>query len=351
MKPRLFIGSSTESLDVAYAAQENLENDAEVTAWPQGVFDLSQTAMESLLKTLNEFDFGLFVFTPDDVTKLRGDKHRTVRDNVVFELGLFIGRIGRERSFIVVPRGIDAFHLPTDLLGIVPASYNPDRQDQNLAAALGPACNGIRRAMRKHGRISSVRLASDVEGIFSFHKNRGAEPHLIDRYLPEATKEVALLAVQFNSVVHQYLGTLAEKADSGCEVKILMMAPRDKHGKINPNVAAYQSQRTYTKLLARLESTTDTFVKWLASLESQVRDNIQIRQYLEHPTVSMFFVDRHTSEGFLRVEVLPYKADAHDFPNYQVLHRQDAEFFDFHSKSFDLLWRRSMALSPALNEE
>jgi predicted nucleotide-binding protein len=155
MKPTLFIGSSTESLDVAYAIQENLEHVAEVTVWTQGIFDLSKYSLDSLSDALDGSDFGVFVFTPDDVSMIRGTKKASVRDNVIFELGLFIGRLGKERNFIVLPRGSeDELHFPTDLMGLTPALYDADRQDANLRAALGPACSKLTKAISKLGKLS-----------------------------------------------------------------------------------------------------------------------------------------------------------------------------------------------------
>jgi Flp pilus assembly protein TadD len=151
-KPRIFIGSSAESLDVAYAAQGALEHDVEATVWPQGVFRLSRSTLENLTNIVEEMDFGLFVFAPDDVTQIRGETENTVRDNVVFELGLFVGRLGRFRTFILVPRGVE-LHLPSDLIGVTPATYDPQRQDNNLEAAIGPAAHQIRMEVRKLGPL------------------------------------------------------------------------------------------------------------------------------------------------------------------------------------------------------
>jgi len=169
-KPRMFIGSSVEHLDLAYAVQECLEHDVEGTVWTQDVFVLSKSATASLLKALDDSDFGLFILSPDDVTAIRDKSVRTVRDNVIFELGLFIGRLGCDRCFIIVPRGQEDLHLPTDLLGITPATFDADRQDRNLVAALGPACNRVRKVISQlkdatltNGEKHNVAGSSDVD--------------------------------------------------------------------------------------------------------------------------------------------------------------------------------------------
>jgi hypothetical protein len=150
MKPALFLGSSSESLDIAYAAQRNLEDVAEVVVWTQGIFELTKSYLESLLDALDDTEFGLFVFGADDVVRIRGTEMPAARDNVVFELGLSIGRLGRDRTFILMPKTAADFHLPTDLLGVSTATFQPPSRPDRLQAALGPACHDIRLAIRKH---------------------------------------------------------------------------------------------------------------------------------------------------------------------------------------------------------
>jgi len=153
MKPKVFIGSSTEGLNIAYAIQSNLEHTAEVTVWDQGIFEPSKYTLEGILEMLDSTDFGIFVFTPDDVVRLREQEFSAVRDNVLFELGLFIGRLGRERSFVVCPRELKDFRLPSDLLGLTMLQFNPNRKDGNLRAALGPATNEMRKVLSQLGAV------------------------------------------------------------------------------------------------------------------------------------------------------------------------------------------------------
>ena len=154
-KPRLFIGSSVESLDIADAVNLNLDHQAEVTIWRNGTFDLSNNTIDSLVKKAESVDFSLFIFSPDDISIIRNKEKAVVRDNVLFELGLFIGSIGKERCFILKPRNVD-LHFPTDLLGVTPADYEPNRSDGDLASAVNHACVLIKKQMEKLKPLNQI---------------------------------------------------------------------------------------------------------------------------------------------------------------------------------------------------
>jgi hypothetical protein len=159
VKPRVFLGSSTEGHHLAQAIQVGLLHDADVEMWSQGMFRLGDVPLEALLRAPDGFDFAVFLFSPDDVTKMRGDVHLAVRDNVLFELGLFIGRLGRDRSFFVTPVGEDELRLPSDLKGITAAQYDAKQATDKPSVAVAHACYDIIEAIRALGplhRSSSV---------------------------------------------------------------------------------------------------------------------------------------------------------------------------------------------------
>lgn len=156
MKPRVFIASSSENLQVAYAVQEGLQKDADATVWDQGTFEPSQPAIEGLLRAVETTDFAILVFAPDDIVRIRNASRMTPRDNVVFECGLFIGGLGRDRTFFVIPSGHE-LRLPSDLLGLIAPTYDATRTD--LLASLGPACNQIRRMLKLRGTRESRKAA------------------------------------------------------------------------------------------------------------------------------------------------------------------------------------------------
>jgi predicted nucleotide-binding protein len=56
----------------------------------------------TLMAAVESCDFAVFVLLPEDHTDNRGQEALTVRDNVIFELGLFLGKLGRARNFFMI---------------------------------------------------------------------------------------------------------------------------------------------------------------------------------------------------------------------------------------------------------
>lgn len=146
LKPNLFIGSSFEARSVAEALQTKLEEVCKITLWTHiGAFIPGRVLIDELIRHTQESDFGIMVFSPDDKVISRGKGFHAVRDNVILELGLFIGSVGKTRTYIIHPNDID-LKLPTDLAGVVTVSYE---DSGNLDADLNTPSRKIRNAIQE----------------------------------------------------------------------------------------------------------------------------------------------------------------------------------------------------------
>src|SRR5215831_6132754 len=153
-KLKMFIGSSKKSLRAAKLLATALEDDTlAVTLWTEGVFGLNQGYLEALLRTLTEHDFAAFILGADDMTASLEESnpapassersHPSPRDNVLFESGLFLGLLGRDRTFLVRDDSVD-LKIPSDLGGTELASYDGRRiNGSDAAASMRMACQQI----------------------------------------------------------------------------------------------------------------------------------------------------------------------------------------------------------------
>lgn len=146
-KPTVFIASSSEANSVAEAVLIKLEQEMRVKIW-ENAFDLSSITITTLISKTKEADYAVFVFHPDDKTLIREKEYSSVRDNVVLELGMFIGALGLERCFILVPKSAETtFRLPTDLAGVTATFY--DDPEQDLTDAVTGSCAKIKQSIKK----------------------------------------------------------------------------------------------------------------------------------------------------------------------------------------------------------
>jgi CRP/FNR family cyclic AMP-dependent transcriptional regulator len=149
--PVLFVGSSIEGLALANELVVGLKFDQiNVRVWnTPGVFSPSGVSIDVLMKEIDCADFAGFVFGPDDKIVSRKQKYYAPRDNVVFELGMFMGTLERARTFIISEYGAN-IKIPSDLLGVTPVTY-VRKTGQDLAAMLVPVCIELRKTITNLG--------------------------------------------------------------------------------------------------------------------------------------------------------------------------------------------------------
>jgi CRP/FNR family transcriptional regulator, cyclic AMP receptor protein len=134
--PRVFIGSSSEALKTAEALESALAGgDLEVKVWTEDIFVASLTNIESLEAELIRADFAVLILSPDDQVISRSDISPAPRDNLIAELGMFTGALGRRRTIMLCPDGA-TLKLPTDFLGVNPMRYTTSDGMADVAVRL-----------------------------------------------------------------------------------------------------------------------------------------------------------------------------------------------------------------------
>lgn len=172
--PRLFIGSSSESIPIVEILADELKDVADVVPWTDPrTFPPTEFFATSLLRAASTFDFGVFLFEPDDLVQSRDKTASVPRDNVVFELGLFVSHLGLKRAFPMVPRG--RVKILSDLAGFQPIVYKEPEKAAELKRLIVQQENGITR----EAQIASLKtllapaLAGPVQQIRDIVEHEG----------------------------------------------------------------------------------------------------------------------------------------------------------------------------------
>jgi hypothetical protein len=144
--------------------------------WNQtpSVFKAGNYTLENL-ENLNEtVDAAIFICSADDKTWYRGKKVGKPRDNVIFEHGLFSGKLGRKKSIIVKYGNVK---LPNDLDGVTFVDFSEGQQTQgesNLKQTL-QELKGTTTATLRIPYEELERTKSEIEKELAFIKEKGLE--------------------------------------------------------------------------------------------------------------------------------------------------------------------------------
>jgi len=160
---KIFIASSSEGFHYAEAVQGLLEEKQfDAITWKDAEFHVGNTIIESFEKIKYLYDYAIFIFHPDDELNFRNSELKSVRDNVIFELGLFAGVLGIKKCFVLVPKNI-TIKQPSDLMGILNAHYKYDKNDNNIPKTMRTSISKIIRSIEQV-QIEEVKSSTLIRG-------------------------------------------------------------------------------------------------------------------------------------------------------------------------------------------
>lgn len=174
MKSRVFIGSSSESLNVAKTVKNCLKSQYECTIWKDdSFFELNEDTYHTLIRESIGFDFAIFIGGKDDLAQRCGKKDANAeykpRDNVYLEFGLYAGILSVERSFFLIHKDCK---IASDLCGITIESYK--NQDDIIKS-----CRLFREKMKQEEQLSRITLLPSTSLAIGYVDNYLAETAML----------------------------------------------------------------------------------------------------------------------------------------------------------------------------
>ena len=305
-KPHWFVSRGSRR---ARAIELLLATDAEVSLWNEGVFGLNYGTLESLVGKLAYFAFSILVLTPDDVTNSRGTEQNSPRDNVLLELGLFLGHLGRARTFVVLDP--NAVKIPTDLAGVTLATYSGSREDGNLIAALSPACTIIRGHIREQGPLPASLPVIDK----SSARFRDRSDLVNIREMAENASEIWSCGVTLISLLTIENPFLEKKLRLGCRLKFLLL---------DPGCPAMEMWHQGRRFSTPADSDSSLrLLKGLASFSGNSGSCLKLDFRATFPPFSLIISDPHNDKGAMNIEILAFRAPLAARPHIHLRREHD----------------------------
>jgi hypothetical protein len=320
---------------------------AEVIPWRYGVFKSGESTLESLLKALNRFDFAALILTPDDLVESRGGTSSSPRDNVIFEIGLFIGRLGRERVFIVSQRNSD-LKIPTDLLGIKSIQYKAGAVGGGFDALLTstrPAFRELESRMKEIGCLPppAPPVKMSRYGMLGYSDSvRDREAQYMDT-VESAESELYINGTALSIMTLNSWGKVIEKSRT-VGINLLMLDPQLAKRPAVANLI----ETTYRRgVLRAAQLTVDKIDSRVRQLPADQRKNIKLFVTRYFMPIAAAVADPNSGHGRMVVEVIgASSSDAEYFsrPRYVLQEEStDRPMFIGYWRQIELLFSEDRA--------
>jgi hypothetical protein len=339
-QPHIFIGSSGAGKEAAEALKDAIGEHARVRVWYQNTFAPSSTNIESLEAVIqSDLDVAVLVITPDDLRDRGSGPRLVARDNIIFELGLFMGRLGRSRTFGLVC-GHCNVEVPTDLLGVSWITYrHPHEQVEQAAnrvdaldlirASLMTAATGIIRSIAELVP-EPVRTAGSTD-LVKAYPMRG----LVGRFRwNEVIGNAATHIWLYGMAEHGYAEDdqvpviLRNAALSNCEIRILLISPT------YPGLTSIDADEDNPN--GTLAVRTRASLRRFSRMRTACEGRMQIRTYDSAPAVSIV-------RGDNKMLMTPYVRFmlGNNSPTFELDKASNDGLFDRYCRHFERAWSGS----------
>lgn len=314
----------------------HLSRFAEVTCW-DGIFNPGQPFLADLSNNKDKYDFAIFIITPDDTLVSRGTEYLSTRDNVIFEMGLFIGSIGFDRVYCVKDQNKKGKIL-SDYHGVTFLTYDGNRADKDLSKALSPTCTQIKKVVERKGvrnqNISSSEIIengqNDIVGLHKIYSTYDeAEKDIINDL--KTTQGPVRLFFQIASSSVGAKGNLFEILDElanqrKVEVRIL-------HASESSNLFSRERLLSINKDPDTILSTLKYVNTSLKNIESKQGSSL-LRRTHRFPYFWRMYAFEH------RLYIMPYFTikDASTHSPVLVFSKQDKSMYNTFTDWFDHTW-------------
>ncbi len=194
----IFIGSSKEVhesgilLEIAKIVEECGMVPIRWNKTPS-IFKAGKFTLENLEEIIAEKNIvgSIFIYSCDDITWYRGKEVGKPRDNVLFEHGLFSGKLGRTRSIIV---NVGNVSMPTDLAGVTYIDFS-DGNKTSGEINLREWLKDLKKSLKKSSDKSHQCVNEPESGhllIRMFKNLKDASPYIVEQ--AQKASEIKILA-------------------------------------------------------------------------------------------------------------------------------------------------------------
>jgi hypothetical protein len=233
-KPRLLIGSSAAERPNALSLQAGIEDLAQVTRYCRAEFDPPGRFLDGIFEALHEFDFAAFLIGEDDLAAKR--KRAEPGDSILLPLGMFLGALGRQRTFVVCAAET-ARELPAELRGVVTATYPPPRS-HGAAPSLACACAILKEQItRLVPAVMTAKPTSPVEKPDPEVARRRRKSALGTAYLVGPRRVLRIADISMSGALLETYGEIPEgqlleldlALENGSRVRVSARVARNQH--------------------------------------------------------------------------------------------------------------------------